>query len=61
MPTCVHFAGWPGYVAAVPSCVPEEPPPHIPSCADYTDAVTCNMHKLECYWVYAAPAHCEPK
>ena len=47
MPTCVHFAGWPGYVAAVPSCAPEEPPP-APTCADYRNPSDCGAHG--CYW-----------
>ncbi len=44
--TSVLFEGWPGYVAAVPSCAPEEPPP--PSCADYHTPTDCGGHG--CYW-----------
>jgi hypothetical protein len=58
MPTCVHFAGWPGYVAAVPSCAPEEPPPVL-TCEDYTTRDVCLANS--CRWTKGPPdgrEHC---
>jgi formylglycine-generating enzyme required for sulfatase activity len=53
MPTCGRFPGWPAEEATIPDCAPPPPPvePHIPTCADYADADTCNAHGADgCKW-----------
>jgi hypothetical protein len=55
--TCEYFEEFPGLVAAIPSCAPEEPPDTGPSCADY-DIAACNDHP-ECHWdKLPAPGYC---
>jgi hypothetical protein len=47
--TCNYFDEFPGLVAAIPDCAPEEPPPDTgPSCSDYTDHPSCEA--AGCVW-----------
>jgi hypothetical protein len=58
--TCQTYPNFNTWVGGIESCAPPEEEPHIPSCADYTDAYTCGgLHKGECIWIYTEPQHCE--
>ena len=53
-PTCETFPDYDVWVNETPPCSVTPPPPvepHTPTCADYTDALTCNSHWANgCKW-----------
>ena len=52
VPTCQLFPEYDVWMTELPSCtIPAEP--YTPTCADYTDPITCEESIGECTWDHA--------